>query len=100
MPKQRTIENDADRVKRLARQTDKLIREQTLSTQTNADLLRALLELAARTEPDYTVVSNLLLEIASDNKHVHKLVRERAMTMHGHLDGLHDRIIDGASNQV
>lgn len=100
MPKKRTIEDDADRVKRLARQTDKLIREQTLSTQTNADLLRALLERAARTESNYMIVSALLLRVAADNGHVHKLVRERAMTMHDYLEGLHEKIIDGASNQV
>jgi len=85
MPKRRTVEKDRDRVKRLARQADKLVREQTLSTQTNADLLRVLLERAALTEQDYMAVSSILMQITYDSERVHKRVRDRANTMLGYL---------------
>lgn len=85
MARPRTRETDQARTKRIARQTDKLVRETILSAQIDTSLLRALLDLAVAEDHHFDVVYHLVRTISLDEKRFHRRVRDRAETMMAYL---------------
>lgn len=96
----RIRETDQSRTKRIARQTDKLVRETILSAQIDTSLLRALLDLSVTQEHYFDIVYYLVGAISLDEKRFHRRVRDRAATMMAYLREAFAKAEREAPNQI